>query len=92
MIKSILFLLAVTTTQVVKAHDAIECFLESLLVGGPGGAVNEARSDLDLLLSIDLDHVLTSLKVCTDRQVTFIKGVQASYGKFNTFGEIIDSV
>ena len=67
---------------VTNAHDAITCFKESALYGGP--TVDEEKvTDLDKLLLLDLDHVLTSLKVCTDRQVTKIKGVQASYGKFN---------
>ena len=44
-----------------------------------------------MLLNLDLDHVLTSIKVCTDREDTFIKGVQVSYGKFEGT-EIIEDV
>ena len=45
-----------------------------------------------MLLKLDLDHELTSIKVCTDRAVTFVKGIQASYGKFDGKGEIIEAV
>ena len=76
---------------VTDAHDAITCFKESAFYGGL--TVDQSTySDLDLLLRLDLDHVVTSLKVCTDRAVTFVKGVQVSYGKFNGKGEIIEAV
>ena len=45
-----------------------------------------------MLLKLDLDHVMISMKVCTDRAVTFVKGMQASYGKFNGKGEIVEAV
>ena len=89
MIKAILIIAVLAV--VCRSHDAIECFIESLSLGGPGQNLLK-RSDLDLLSQLDLDHVLTSVKVCTDRQVTFIKGIQASYGKFNSEGETVDSI
>ena len=90
MIKNLLLLtafLSVTT----EGHDAISCFRESAFYGGM--TVDQSQyTDLDLLLNLDLDHVLTSIKVCTDRAITFVKGIQASYGKFNGVGEIIEAV
>ena len=47
---------------------------------------------MEYLVKLDKDHVLTSIKVCTDRAVTSVKGIQASYGKFNTNGEITDAI
>ena len=47
---------------------------------------------MDFLIKLDKDHVLTSIKVCTDRAVTQVKGIQASYGKFNTNGEITEAI
>jgi len=35
---------------------------------------------------------LTSIKICTDRAQTYVRGTQVSYGKFNGIGEIIDAV
>lgn len=42
-----------------------------------------------MLLRLDVDHILTSIKVCTDRQVSIVRGVQVSYGKFDGDGEIV---
>ena len=77
--------------SVTRAHDAISCFSESSLYGGPTTDLSK-MTDLDMLLKLDLYHVLTSIKVCTDRAVTFVKGMQVSYGKFNAKGEIIEAV
>ena len=74
-----------------KAHRAIECFEESLLLGGTNVNTRE-MTDLDMLLNLDQDHVVTSVKVCTDRAVTIVKGAQVSYGKFNGAGEIESAV
>jgi len=63
-------------------------------VGGSetNGATSIEASDLDLLYGLDKDHELTSVKVCTDRSVTYVKGIQVSYGKFDTSGEIIEAI
>lgn len=50
------------------------------------------HSDIDELLLLGTDHVITSIKVCTNRAKTQLKGMQVSYGKFNRAGEIIDPV
>ena len=87
---SSLLLLALSAT-VTKAHNAIDCFQDSVIFGEL--AIDEQNaSDIDFLTKIDLDHELTSIKVCTNRQVTYIKGIQASYGKFTTNGEITEAV
>jgi len=49
-------------------------------------------SDLEGLDKLSYNHVLTSVKVCTNRAKTLIKGMQVSYGKFNRLGEITDPV
>ena len=49
-------------------------------------------SDFELIEKLSTDHTLTSIKICTDRAVTGIKGVQASYGLFDQEGEISNSV
>ena len=87
----LLTLVTAFVATVTDAHDAITCFKESAFYGGL--TVDQSTySDLDLLLRLDLDHVLTSIKVCTDRAVTFVKGTQVSYGKYNGKGEIIEAV
>ena len=88
LITGLLLALVVTVT---KAHNAIDCFQDSVIFGELN--IDEGdSSDIDYLLKLDLDHVLTSIKVCTNRQVTYIKGIQASYGKFSTNGEIVEAV
>ena len=58
--------LLLSTTE---AHKALSCFAESILRGG-NSDIAESLSDLDLLPTLDDDHVMTSVKVCTDRKVT----------------------
>ena len=83
--------IAVVLATVTVAHDAINCFQESLIMGGSTEASNQ-MTDLDEIEAIDFDHVLTGIKVCTNRAVTFIKGVQVSYGKFSGDSEIVEAV
>ena len=85
------FLAAVSFMIGTEAHKAISCFDESTLQGG-ANENTEALSDLNLLLSIEELHVMTSIKVCTDRSVSLVKGVQISYGIFNGDGEIESAV
>mmetsp|Transcript_32048 Transcript_32048/g.42478 ORF Transcript_32048/g.42478 Transcript_32048/m.42478 type:complete len:89 (+) Transcript_32048:100-366(+) len=50
-------------------------------------------TDLDQLIRLDLDHVITSVKVCTDRQAKQIVGLQIFYGKTDVdSGELVSPV
>ena len=82
------------TASVTMGHRAIDCFKEGNLVGGAkkNGSFPFESSDLGTVLTIGKDHELTSIKVCTDRAVTYIRGIQVSYGKFNGIGEIVEAV
>ena len=67
------------------AHKAKDCFEETSIVGWiPGSEPDlDEKTDLDLLDDIDQFHVLTSIKVCTDRAETRVLGIQVSQAKFN---------
>ena len=82
------------------AHAPIDCFSQSVILGKdlkklPDSIVlgnDESKlpdyvytnTDLDRILQLTSQHLLTSIKVCTDRAVTYVKGVQANYGLFNS--------
>ena len=83
-----------------RAHMPIDCFEKSVLVGDSrsvddiqlvGGTLVET-SDLELIERLGPDHELTSVKVCTDRAVTYIRGTQVTYGIFDAAGEIVKAV
>ena len=65
------------TSSVTLGHRAIDCFEESNLIGGSktNGITPVESSDLDYVLKIGKDHELISINVCTDRAVTYIRGV-----------------
>ena len=85
-----IFLMMMVATVTI-AHNAIDCFQESVMFGSQSH-LQAQKSDMDFLIKLDKDHLLTSVKVCTDRSLTQVQGVQASYGKFNTKGEITDAI
>lgn len=61
------------------------------MYGGP--SLNaETVSDMSVLFQDNINRDVTSMKVCTDYAVTFVKGIQVSYGSFNGDGEIINSL
>ena len=75
------------------AHKASQCFEQGKLLGGASEAVNGIiDSDLTELMKLTSQHVITSVKVCTNRKQTLIKGVQAVYGKYDAQGEIVDPI
>lgn len=78
----------------VRGHRAIECFKEENLLGGNLQFDDElnVKSDLELITSLDQKHILTSIKVCTNRANTSIRGLQVSYGKISGDGEIFDAL
>ena len=59
--------LAVLLIQLSSAHTAIDCFETTPLKGGNAANSLEAN-DLDLLLNTSLNHAITTIKVCTNRQ------------------------
>lgn len=81
---------------VTQAHKATHCFEPGKLVGGTSesanGSTSKVTSDLLLLNKLSTEHVLTSLKVCTNRKKTLVIGVQVSYGKFDQLGEINEPI
>ena len=92
--KSVFELLLCVSVPVAYGHRAIDCFKQENLLGGAQQYEDDPydRSDQDLVLSLDSNHELTTIKVCTDVAVTYIRGVQVSYGKFSGTGEIFDAV
>ena len=92
--KKVFQLFLAVVTSLAFAHRPIDCFKEDNLLGGAQQYEDDPfdRSDFDLLLNLDRLHLLTSVKVCTDRALTYIRGVQVSYGKFLGNGEIVDAV
>ena len=91
---SVAALMLLLTTSVTWGHKAIDCFNQGILQSGlkKNGVETVEISDKDLVLLVSKDQELTSIKVCTDRAVTFIRGVQVSYGQFNGIGEIEEDV
>ena len=79
-------------SELANAHAAIDCFETTPLKGG--NAANSIEgSDLDLLLNTSLNHVITTVKVCTNRQATQIIGIQVSYGRLDQeSGDLVDAV
>ena len=97
MIKCTLCSMIMLFMSVSRAHMPIDCFEKSVLVGDSrsvddiqlvGGTLVET-SDLELIERLGPDHSLTSVKVCTDRAVTYIRGTQVTYGIFDSIGEIV---
>ena len=79
---------------VTRAHLPINCFTEGAILG-PTPTSDDSlveNSDLSLITSLRKDHQLTSVKVCTDRNITYIKGIQVTYGLFTNLGEITEAV
>ena len=83
--KSIFIPVLTLIAKEVNGHLPIDCFVTGPIIGAQGNPDSEIveSSDLDLLKNLGPDQILTSIKVCTDRAVTYIKGIQASYGEFN---------
>ena len=81
---------------VTGAHKATDCFDQEKLVGGASEVADKDEvvvySDIERLKDLSLDHVITSIKVCTNRKADQIKGMQVSYGKFNRDGEITEPI
>ena len=92
--KSVFELFVSVAVPVAYGHRAIDCFKEENLLGGAQQYEDDPvdRSDQDLVLSLDAEHELTTIKVCTDVAVTYIRGLQVSYGKFSGTGEIFEAV
>ena len=85
---------AILLVTVTRAHRPIDCFNEGNLLGWSTQYEGEPyeKSDLDKIELVDREHELTSIKVCRDRSVNYIRGVQVSYGQFNGAGEVVDAI
>ena len=80
-------------SSVTLGHKASQCFEQGKLLGGASEVTNALTfSDLSLLKKVGADHIITSVKVCTNRKLNLIKGVQVVYGKYDDQGEIIDPI
>ena len=66
--------LLVALLAVVRAHSAIDCFQTSALKGGTDANISVA-TDLAEIVKIDLEHTITTVKVCTNRKATAIVGL-----------------
>ena len=94
-IASPLFLLASSLLIAVTwAHRPIDCFNEGNVLGWTTQQedVPNEKSDLDVIMRVNREHELTSIKVCRTRSENYIRGVQVSYGQFNGAGELVDAV
>ena len=94
-IGSPLFLMASLLLMAVTwAHRPIDCFNEGNVLGWTTqqeDTPNE-KSDLDMIIRVDREHELSSIKVCRTRSENYIRGVQVSYGQFNGAGELSNAV
>ena len=92
--KAVFELFLSVMVPVAFGHRAIDCFKQENLLGGAQQYEDDPldRSDQDLVLLLDAAHELTTIKVCTDVAVTYVRGVQVSYGKFAGTGEIYQAV
>ena len=60
--------------QLAYAHPAIDCFEQTPMKGGNAANVMEGN-DLDSLLNTNLNTQITTIKVCTNREATKIRGI-----------------
>ena len=47
---------------------------------------------MDKLILVNREHELTSMKVCTNVGLSYIRGIQVSYGVFDGSGELTNDV
>ena len=90
----VFLLVSLLLMAVTRAHRPIDCFNEGNVLGWSTQQedIPNEKSDLDLIMLVDREHELTSIKVRRTRSENYIRGVQVSYGQFNGAGELVDAV